>query len=121
MQRMQRGQGLAAIRGPETTLDGLDKAAISLSVEDLYLTSEPISMGAYLQDANPECDGLIAEITNITGKGTAQSIAFQQQEDAWVVELGGLPTGVYQITVRTVGGPLDDAPPPVQDIFEVVP
>jgi triacylglycerol esterase/lipase EstA (alpha/beta hydrolase family) len=117
--RGMQAQGLGDIRGPEVLSNITDKAAISLSVDDLYSVDEPIIIRAQLKDTQQDFGGIQAEIRSLNDKGSSQPLQLKQTGDRWIVETGNLAPGVYQVTVQTIQTPMG-APTPVRDLFEVI-
>jgi hypothetical protein len=117
--RGMQAQGGRAIRGPEVLPDMADKAAISLSVDDLYQSGEAITIRAQLKDTQQDFGGIEAEIRSLTGQSSPQPLQLNQTGDLWSVETGDLAPGVYQVTVETVKTPAG-APTAVRDVFEVI-
>ncbi|GAB4369673.1 MAG: hypothetical protein Kow00121_09770 [Elainellaceae cyanobacterium] len=118
--RGMQAQGLGDIRGPEVAPDLAEKAAISLSVEDLYSAEEAIVIRAQLKDTNRDFSGLKAEVRSIAPEGHIRTVELQSKGEDWIAETGALEPGVYQVTVQTnqfIAG----APIPVRDVFEVIP
>ena len=95
-----------------------------LSLDDLYLTDEPIALRARLiglSDSAPR--KLKAEIQQVSGASSTEQSAltfnFVGQERESVLTIGDLPAGLYRVKVQAenLG---DQAPTPVHDVFEVV-
>jgi len=116
--RLEQSQvrGLRAIRGPAESEVAAERPGIALDLDDLYLPGEPVtiraepvnttsavSLWARVEPAEPS-PGSAAHVVEVTPGGK--------------IELGGLPSGVYRLTVEPVHlGP--SAPPAVHDIFAV--
>lgn len=102
---------LGTVRAPQS--------AISLSLDDLYLASEPIEMRARVISSVPVNGKLKATITSISHSETALNLDFQEQEKQWVLAIDNLKPGLYRLQVETenLG---EQAPTPVHDLFEVV-
>lgn len=118
--RGMQAWGLENIRGPEVTPELADKAAISLSVEDLYSADEAILIRAQLKDTNRDFGGIKAEIRAINLEGGTRIVELQATEGDWIAETGELTPGVYQVKVQT-NQSAAGAPIPVRDVFEVLP
>jgi pimeloyl-ACP methyl ester carboxylesterase len=116
--RGMQAQGLGDIRGPEVLPDIADKAAIGLSVDDLYSVDEPITIRAQLKDTQQDFGGIQVEIRSLTGEFSSNPLQLTQTGNNWTIETGDLPAGVYQVTVQTIQTP--GAPTPVRDVFEVI-
>ena len=110
-------KGMAEIRGPEVSPRGATRAAISLSLDDLYLADEPVEMRARLLHTGDNLGGLKARIAPVSGGETVE-VDFQESGDEWVLTLEDLAPGLYRTTVGTAGG--TQSPSPVRDLFEVV-
>jgi hypothetical protein len=117
--RGMQAQGLGDIRGPEVLPDIAEKAAISLSVGDLYQVGETITIRAQLKDTQQDFGGIQAEIRSLTGESSLQPLQLNQTGDRWSVETGDLAPGVYQVTVQTVQTSTG-SPAAVRDVFEVI-
>jgi hypothetical protein len=117
--RAMQAQGLGDIRGPEVLPDITDKAAISLSVGDLYQVGEAIAIRAQLKDTQQDFGGIQAEIRSLTGESSLQPLQLTQTGDSWSIETGDLAPGVYKVTVQNVQTPAG-APTAVRDVFEVI-
>ncbi len=117
--RGMQAQGLGSIRGPEILPDITEKAAISLSVEDLYAADEVITIRAQLKDTQQDFGGIQAEIRSLSGKEFSDHLQLTQIGNSWVIKIGDLVPGVYQVKVQTVQASTT-APNPVHDIFEII-
>ena len=102
---------LADVRAPQT--------AISLSLDDLYLDSEPVAMRARLVGLPNSAIKLKADIQAVSGDRSSLSLDFVEQEKDWVLAMDNLPSGLYRVTVKTETNG-EEAPSPVHDLFEVV-
>lgn len=102
---------LADVRAPQT--------AISLSLDDLYLDSEPVAMRARLVGLPNSAIKLKADIQAVSGDRSSLSLDFVEQEKDWVLTMDNLPSGLYRVTVKTETNG-EEAPSPVHDLFEVV-
>jgi pimeloyl-ACP methyl ester carboxylesterase len=109
---------LRAIRGPEISMAAAGRAAISLDLDDLYLTGEPVSMRAKLINYTGGPGTLKAMLEPLSASGPQLEAQFTEVSDEWVFEIENVPPGLYRVEVRT-----DDAspqaPPSVHDIFQV--
>jgi pimeloyl-ACP methyl ester carboxylesterase len=117
--RATQAQGLRDIRGPEVRPDNKTLAAISLSVDDLYLANEAVTICAQLKDTQQDFGGVRAEVRSLAGENFPFSLALTEQDGTWSAEIGDLSPGIYQVTVLTVQT-ARDAPAPVRDVFEVI-
>lgn len=104
---------LATIRAPES--------AISLAVDDLYLSDEPIVLRSKVITTPGVMTGALqAEIASVTGDRPALNLTLeQQQEQDWSAAIDSLPPGQYRVTIKTEIAN-DQTPTPVHDLFEVV-
>lgn len=98
---------------------GEPQTAIGLSLDDLYLANEPISMRARLINLPDAATTLKADIQLISGDRPALTLDFVEQEKEWVLAIDDLQPGLYRIRVRTENNS-EQAPTPVHDLFEVV-
>jgi pimeloyl-ACP methyl ester carboxylesterase len=91
--------------------------AISLALDDLYLTNEQIKMRANL--INVPLGQLKAEITCISQEKEPLNLSFKRSEEEWLLEIDSLDAGLYRIKVETENAG-EQTPSPVNDLFEVV-
>ena len=119
--RMSQFQSLEEVRGAlARARNATPDAAISLSLDDLYTSDEPITLRARLIGTPDATDGkLKAEIESVSGDRPALSLDFVEQEKDWMLAIDDLPAGLYRVKVQAenLG---DHAPTPVHDVFEVV-
>jgi hypothetical protein len=101
---------LASVKAPQ--------AAISLSLDDLYLPDEQVKIRAKVTGAI-SFGKLQAEITSVSNDRPAITLDFEQQEQEWVLAIDSLQQGLYRVKVQTEQAS-DQAPSPVHDLFEVV-
>lgn len=101
---------LAAVKAPQT--------AISLSLDDLYLPDEPVSIRARVTGAI-SFGKLQAEITSVSHEQPAVNLDFVERERDWLLIIDHLQPGLYRVRVQTENLS-DQAPTPVHDLFEVV-
>lgn len=93
------------------------QAAISLSVDDLYLPNEIVKIRAKV--TGPISFGkLQAEITSVSNDNPPIQVNFEEQNNEWVLGLDSLQQGLYRVKVQTEYDN-DQAPTPVHDLFEV--
>jgi len=108
------GKILAPIGGPPE-----GKPGIQLSVEDIYLNDEPVTVRARLINPIQAPGKLLARLERVEPQGSPIEHELIEASDQWLVELGELPPGLYRVEVFTqIEGPA--APLPVKDLFEVV-
>jgi len=100
------------------SIKGEVQSAISLSLDDLYLDSEPIAMRARLVGLPNAAAKLKADIQAVSG-GSLLSLDFVEQENEWILAMDTLPSGLYRVTVKTETDG-EQTPSPVHDLFEVV-
>ncbi|MEM6401635.1 MAG: lecithin--cholesterol acyltransferase [Cyanobacteria bacterium P01_D01_bin.116] len=93
------------------------QSAISVSLDDLYLASQPIEMRARV--INSFHGKLKAKITPVSHSENILNLDFKEQEKEWVLAIDNLKPGLYRLQVETdnLG---EEAPTPVHDLFEVV-
>jgi Lecithin:cholesterol acyltransferase len=102
---------LANVRAPQT--------AIRLSLDDLYLADEPITLRANITGlSEPISSPLKATIESISSDRPPLSFNFVQQENEWTLAIEDLPAGLYRVEVQAEG--VEPIPTPVHDVFEVV-
>ena len=106
-----RGSLPIVARGKRSGLKG-----IGLSIDDLYLINEPISMQAVTGDAS--FNSLLAEITCLSHERPVITASFTAEHGTWVMTTDALKTGLYRIKVQT-DNTSEDAPNPVHNLFEV--
>jgi Lecithin:cholesterol acyltransferase len=90
---------------------------IGLSLEDLYLTNEPITMRAKVA-AGTVFNTLTAEINCISQDRPMILRNFTDENGTWVMATDNLPAGVYQVKVQT-DNTSEEAPNPVHNSFVV--
>jgi len=100
-------------------IKGEAQAAISLSLDDLYLADEPIAMRARLVGLPNSAIKLKADIQAVSGDRPPISLDFVEQEKEWVLAIEDLQAGLYRVRVRTDSSS-EQAPTPVHDLFEIV-
>ncbi|MBW4527746.1 MAG: lecithin--cholesterol acyltransferase [Phormidium tanganyikae FI6-MK23] len=98
---------------------GEPQTAIGLSLDDLYLANEPITMRARLVGLPNSATKLKADIESVSGDRPALSLDFVEQEKEWVLAIDDLQPGLYRVKVRTENNS-EQAPTPVHSLFEVV-
>lgn len=121
LERLKQMQipNLGAIRGPEIVSLTVDKPAIGIELQDLYLGSEPVVISARIRNTAEPMGGLKARIESTSQSGFSYETEFEMDGDGWIVAVEKLPPDLYRLKVQTqMAGP--EAPSPVQDIFEVV-
>ncbi|MBE9100255.1 lipase/acyltransferase domain-containing protein [Vacuolonema iberomarrocanum] len=96
------------------------QAAISLSLDDLYLTDERVTLRARLFGVPSSVSGTLkAEIESVSGDRPSHNIYFTEQGQEWELAIDDLAAGLYRVTVSAENTG-DQAPTPVHDLFEVV-
>ena len=114
MNTLRIGQfSLENVRGIEP------QTAISLSLDDLYLTNELIAMRARLIGFSDAATRLKAKIQSVSGECPDLILDFVENEQEWVLTIDDLPTGLYRVTVQSESA-ANHIPRPVHDLFEVV-
>jgi len=111
-------KSLGSIKGPEVSLAAVERAAISLGLDDLYLADEPVRLWARLIHGEQRFGNLKAEITSVTGDVKPLNLEFQQQGQDWELLVDDLAAGLYRVRVHTDSSS-SEAPSPVRDLFEV--
>ncbi|MBD1887689.1 lipase/acyltransferase domain-containing protein [Microcoleus vaginatus] len=104
---------LGAVRGSEP------QTAISLSLDDLYLADEAITLRAKLIGLPDSATKLKANIQAVSHDRAALTLDFVEQEKEWMVAIADLQPGLYRVTVQTENT-TEQSPSPVHDLFEVV-
>ncbi|MEO1558519.1 MAG: lecithin--cholesterol acyltransferase [Cyanobacteria bacterium J06632_19] len=94
-------------------------SAITVSLDDLYLTSEPIEMRGRVISSSPINGKLKATITSVSHSNTLLNLDFEEREKEWVLAIDNLKPGLYRLQVETENFG-EQAPTPVHDLFEVV-
>lgn len=115
--KQMQSTGLGEIRGTWAFVE--KRGAISLDLDPLYLSEEPVRLTARLLGGPAVPAGLKARIQVVSGgEGPANEFDFREGTDCMELVLEGLKPGSYRVRVRsTAGGPW--APIPVSDVFEV--
>jgi hypothetical protein len=108
-----RGSFESIARGTRSSVKG-----IGLSLEDLYLVNEPVTLRAKVS-GDVSFSSLSAEITTVSGENGSITQNFIQENGEWVMMMDNLKAGLYQVKVKT-DNTSDDAPNPVHNLFEVV-
>lgn len=90
---------------------------IGLSLDDLYLVNEPITMQAKISEGTA-FNSLTAEITCVSHERPAIDRNFTLENGTWVMAMDNLAAGVYRVKVQT-DNPSEDAPTPVHNLFTV--
>lgn len=123
-------EGLENVRGPDSSPRARKRPAISLRVEDVYVTGEPVTIHAHILEEGQHLadmdryiqhmSALLANIEPVSKQFPPATFTFEQKDHEWLLVCEGLPPGLYRVEVRTAKtGPL--APPSVHDLFEVTP
>lgn len=107
-----RGSLEQVTRGKRSGLKG-----IGLSVDDLYLINEPITMQAKVSEG-VSFDTLTAEIWCISGESSKITANFHMEDKKGTLTTNILPVGLYHVKVKT-DNKSDDTPNSVHDIFLV--
>jgi len=103
---------LEAVRGEAPA------TAIGLSLEDLYLTTEPVRLWVRLIGLAMG-EPLTATVESVTGDRPALHFTLTNQGQGGELAIADLPTGLYRVTVQ-MQNPRPPAPTPVHGVFEVV-
>jgi hypothetical protein len=91
---------------------------IGLSLDDLYLTNEPITMRAKVAEGTA-FNSLTAEISCVSEDRPAIVRNFTADNGNWVMTIDNLAAGVYRVKVQT-DNTSEDAPTPVHNSFVVI-
>ncbi|MEB3357710.1 MAG: hypothetical protein VKK04_13360 [Synechococcales bacterium] len=114
---------LNTLRISQYTLSDVRKAepqtAISLSLDDLYLADELVTLRARLIGLPDAGATLKADIQDVSGDRPALSLDFVEQEKEWVLTTDSLPAGLYRVRVNAQSKD-GQMPTPVHTLFEVV-
>lgn len=114
---------LNTLRVSQFSLSEVRKAepqtAISLSLDDLYLADEPVTLRVRLIGLPNSATKLKANIQAVSHEQAALTLNFVEQEKEWVLAIDDLQPGLYRVTVQTENTS-DGDPTPVHDLFEVV-
>ena len=93
------------------------KQVISLILEDVYFTDEPVVIKAQ-EIGRSASNKLTAEIFNLTTKETLERDFASTEKKVWQLNIDPLPAGLYRITVKAETS--NNTPvTPVNDLFEV--
>lgn len=110
---LRTGQGgLEAIRGTVQT-------AISLSLEDLYVSDGPITMRARLIGIPNGSAQLKAVIQAVSPDSLPIQVEFVKREKDWMLAIDQLSPGLYRVAVKAYSM-AETVASPVHDLFEVV-
>jgi hypothetical protein len=108
-----------AILGTREPLQETDQPAISLALDDLYQTGEPVILRAQVLHTSEDPGALEALLTHVDTPEAVMRYPFNRDGDAWTLTLQALPAGLYRVEVQTYSlSPT--APRAVRDIFEVI-
>ncbi len=92
--------------------ESLARTGITLDLEDVYVSSEPVTISARIVDSTASPDHLEASI-----EGPAiHSFRMVKTNGGYYLETSDLPVGVYRIRVQVPGG---GGAVPVRDVFAV--
>ncbi|MEY3826382.1 MAG: hypothetical protein RLZZ148_1196 [Cyanobacteriota bacterium] len=91
---------------------------IGLSLDDLYLTNEPITLRAKVSEG-ASFNQLTAEITSVNSDRPPIIGNFTLENGTWVMATDNLAGGLYRVKVQTDNAS-SEAPNPVHDVFAVV-
>ena len=108
-----RGSLKTVARGKRSGLKG-----IGLSLDDLYVVKEPITMRAKIS-GDASFNSLTAEITCVSHDRPAITCNFTAENGNWSVTTDALEAGLYKVKVQT-DNTSADAPNPVRALFEIV-
>jgi pimeloyl-ACP methyl ester carboxylesterase len=112
-------RGLGAIRGFDVEPSYVSRPAISLDMEDLYGSDEPVTFRVRLLNASDAAVPPKARIQPAVG-GPATTYRFHKASAGeWTLSVEDLPPALYRIEVDAPD-PHHTPPPAVHDLFEVV-
>ena len=118
LQQMQV-KGLKEIRGPEISTEAEVRPALSVELDDLYATGEPVEIRAHLINVTQQVGPLKARLEPLVGdRGNTVEETFTEEGDGLILRVEKLPPGVYRATVKASKRG-QGAPPAVHDVFEV--
>lgn len=100
---------LAGVKAPQS--------AISLSLDDLYTSSEQVKIRARVISTSLGYGKLKAKITSVSQNETTTYFDFERHEQEWVLNFEA-PRGAYRIQAYTENSN-SQTPNPVNDLFEV--
>ena len=90
---------------------------IGLSLDDLYLVNEPVTMQAKVSGDAP-FNSLTAKITCVSEERPQITANFTPENGTWVMTTDNLKAGLYRVKVQT-DNTSEDAPNAVHNLFEV--
>ena len=101
LQQMQI-KGLKEVRGPEVSTEAETRPALSVELDDLYSTEEPVEIHAHLINMTELTGSLQARLEPLVGdRENTVERTFTDDGDGLVLKLEKLPPGVYRVTVKT--------------------
>jgi pimeloyl-ACP methyl ester carboxylesterase len=119
-ERLKQMQVRGPVRGPEISVEAGERPAIALDLDAVYLRDEPVVLSARVVQPRADAEPLEAEITPVDTSGSPVVRALGDGTRCQELRLDGMAPGLYRVEVRSrQWGPL--APPPVHDLFEVMP
>ena len=107
-----RGSLESVAKGKKSGVKG-----IGLSLEDLYLINEPVTLRAKVSGGT-SFNTLTAEITCVSHERPVIIENFVSENGNWVMITDKLEAGLYRVKVQT-DNTSEDAPNPVHELFEV--
>ncbi|WP_026370102.1 esterase/lipase family protein [Kallotenue papyrolyticum] len=116
--RHMQTRGLDKVRGAVAQPERAAAPAISLDLDDLYLSSEPIELRVRLLNLEHVTAPPTATLTSITVPGLRTTQVFVRDGDGWLLQLPYLPPGQYRVSVQATGAGAAQ-PASVHDVFEV--
>jgi hypothetical protein len=114
-------RGLAEVRSAADP-SAATHPALAIEVDDAYVGEEPVRIDAWVTGSATPPGHVRALVTSVDPPaGTApREVPFTRVDNRWRLELDDLPAGLHRVEVSIVGGG-PWAPPPVHELFEVVP
>ena len=107
-----RGAVKGLTRGTRSGIKG-----IGLTLDDLFLAKEPITMRAKVS-SNVSFNALTAEIKCVSEERPVITQTMVNEGDTWTMAMEALETGLYEVKVHT-DNTSEDAPNPMHGLFSV--
>ena len=113
-----QARDLGAVRGTSATSQEQRRLGLSLELEDLYITGEPIQLSVSPADGKTLLVRAQARIEPADGKSEAQTYELYPHDLDWKLTVDNLRPTLYRVNIRAQasGG---SSPTPVTGLFEV--